>query len=40
MGGPLVRQRVLLYPDRRQVARAATAQGAASVVQPRAPHGQ
>lgn len=40
MGGLLVRQCVLLFPNRRQVARAATAQGAASVVQLRAPHGQ
>lgn len=40
MGALLVRQCVFLFPNRRQVARAATAQGAASVVQLRAPHGQ
>ena len=40
MGGLLVRQCVLLFPTRRQVARAATAQGAASVVQLRVPHGR
>lgn len=40
MGGLLVRQCVLLFPNRRQVARAATAQGAASVVQLRVPHGR
>ena len=40
MGGLLLRQCVLLYPNRRQVARAATAQGAASGVQLHAPHSQ